>query len=79
MSAFYGMVEGSAKTVATRRGHREIKVAAQSWNGSVITRFYHNEETLMCDLQIAEGSSTYGYTVFNGTLEELKARLKNVD
>lgn len=79
MSAFYGTVIGSAQTPATRRGYSDIKVAAQSWDGSVITRLYYKDDELMCQLQTVEGSSTYGYTIFEGTLEELKARLKNVD
>lgn len=81
MSAFYGQVIGSAKTNATRRGYKDITVTAQSWNGSVITRLYYEGDELMCDLQIAGESSAYGYTVFNGTLEELKSRLEgaNVD
>lgn len=76
MSAFYGQVMGSAQTVGSRRGHKDIKVSAQSWNGSVITRLYYEGEDLMVDLQIADESSAYGYTAFNGTLEELKDRLK---
>ena len=76
MSAFYGQVIGNAKTTASRRGHHDIKVTAQSWNGSVITRLYYNGDELMCDLEIADGSSANGYTVFNGTLEELKNRLE---
>lgn len=76
MSAFYGQVIGCAQTAGTRRGHHDIKVAAQSWNGSVITRLYYKDNELMCDLQIAEDSSAYGYTVFNGTLAELKKKLE---
>ena len=76
MSAFYETIIGCAQTPATRRGHNEIKVAAQSWNGSVSTRLYYEGDELMVDLQIAEGSSVYGYTVFNGTLDELKSRLE---
>lgn len=77
MSAFYGTVIGSADTNATRRGHHDIKVAAQSWNGSVITRLYYNEGTLMVDIQISEDSATSGYTAFCGTLAELKRRLQD--
>lgn len=76
MSAFYGTVIGNAQTPATRRGHNDIKVAAQSWDGSVSTRLYYKGDDLMVDLQIAEGGSVYGYTVFNGTLEELKRKLE---
>lgn len=76
MSAFYGTVIGNANTNATRRGHKDIKVAAQSWNGSVITRLYYKGDDLMVDLQIADGSSTLGYTAFCGTLDDLKTKLK---
>ena len=76
MSAFYGTVIGSAHTPATRRGGRDIKVAAQSWNGSVITRMNYNKEgDLMIDLQVGDGSVTAGRTIFYGTIEELKERL----
>lgn len=76
MSAFYGTVTGNAKTEATRRGHNEIKVSAQSWNGSVITRLYYNGDNLNVELQISDDSSIHGYTYFNGTIEELKNKLK---
>ena len=76
MSAFYGTVHGNAKTEATRRGHKDIKVSAQSWNGSVITRLYYNGDDLNVELQISDDSSTTGYTYFNGTIEELKNKLK---
>lgn len=37
MSHFYGIVEGNAKTRATRRGSRNsgLKVTAASWDGAV--------------------------------------------
>lgn len=76
MSAFYGTVCGNAKTEATRRGHKEIKVSAQSWNGSIITRLYYNGDDLNVELQISDGSATSGYTFFNGTIDELKSKLK---
>ena len=77
MAKFYGQVFGQAKTEASRRGSRDIKVSAQSWNGSVITTLYYNDnDDLMVNLSISDGSSCYGYTHFDGTLEELKARLK---
>ena len=76
MARFYGQVFGQAKTEASRRGSRNIKVSAQSWNGSVITTLYYNDnDDLMVNLSISDGSSCYGYTHFDGTLEELKERL----
>lgn len=77
MSAFYGTVTGYSKTIASRRGYHDIKVSAQSWNGSVITRLYYSEDKLMVDIQIAEDSSANGYTVFCGTLAELKNKLQD--
>lgn len=76
MSAFYGQVEGSAKTSASRRGSKDIKVSAQSWNGSIQTRLYYDGDDLMVDITIGEESSFTGYSYFHGTLEELKERLK---
>lgn len=77
MSKFYGTVVGMASTPATRRGGRDIKVAAQSWDGSVITRLYYNkDDELTVDLQIADGSSTMGRTIFTGSMEELESLLK---
>ena len=79
MSRFYGQVIGAAETVGTRRGHQDIKVSAQSWDGSVITRLYYKDDELMCDIQIGDSSTAYGYTYFNGTLEELKKRLRGCE
>ena len=75
MSKFYGQGEGMASTLATRRGNRDIKVSAQSWDGSLITRMYYEGDDLMVELQVNDGSSFYGKTCFFGTLEELKKRL----
>jgi hypothetical protein len=76
MSKFYGQVYGQAKTEASRRGSRDIKVSAQSWDGSVITYLeYDKDDQLEVTISIAEGSSSYGYTYFRGSLEELKERL----
>ncbi len=75
MSKFYGQVVGD-RSAATRCGHRRIKAAAQSYDGSVITQLTYKEDgTLMVSVEIAEGSSSYGNTVFYGTLEEFKTKL----
>ena len=77
MSKFYGTVSGQAKTEATRRGSDCIRVSAQSWDGSLITRMHYGHEgQLLVDLSVYDGSSScYGTTIFSGTLDELKARL----
>lgn len=76
MAKFYGQVFGQAQTEATRRGSRDIKVSAQSYDGSVITYLeYDKDGQLEVTIAIAEGSSSYGSTYFTGSLEELKERL----
>ena len=47
MSKFYGTVIGASSTVGTRRGHHDIRVCGQSWDGSVITTLdYDSDEKL---------------------------------
>ena len=76
MSKFYGQVFGSANTSASRRGTQDIKVSAQIWNGSVITRLWYNDDgKLMVDIQTAGGSSASGYTAFCGTFDEFNKKL----
>lgn len=77
MSKFYGTVVGSARTEATRRGFDGIRVSAQSWDGSLITRMrYDGQGRLMVQLDKSnESSSCYGRTIFWGTLDELEHKL----
>ena len=76
MSKFYGTVMGHADTDATRRGYQNICVAAQSWDGSLITRLTYNVRDELCvELQYNETSNTFGKTVFFGTMDELLKKL----
>lgn len=77
MSRLYGAIQGS-RGPATRCGTDEIKVSAQSWEGSVIVRMTEakNEAEPTVRVEISDGSSTYGDTVFRGTIAELKAKLQ---
>lgn len=77
MSKFYGTVRGDAsQTDGTRRGFHSIKVAAQSWDGSLITRMhYGHDDALMVELCTSDDSSTYGQRLFYGTFQELKDKL----
>ena len=76
MSKFYGTVHGDAsQTDGTRRGFRSIKVAAQSWDGSVITSMHYRNNDLMVGLDFSDDSSTYGQSLFYGTFQELKDKL----
>lgn len=80
MSKFYGTVHGDAsQTDGTRRGFRSIKVAAQSWDGSVITSMHYRVNDLMVGLDFSDGSSTYGQSLFYGTFQELKDKLMESD
>ena len=79
MSTFYGTVIGNRETPATRCGSRAsgITTAAQSWDGSVITRLTYDESgELMVELRTSPDSSARGCTLlFYGTLEELRQKL----
>lgn len=80
MSKFYGTVHGDAsQTDGTRRGFRSIKVAAQSWDGSVITSMHYCNNDLMVGLDFSDDSSTYGQSLFYGTFQELKDKLMERD
>ncbi len=78
MSKFYGSVDGSEKTTtATRRGFNYIHVSAQSYDGSIITRMHYDiNDNLIVDLEHNDGSSTYGRTIFHGTMDELLKKLE---
>lgn len=76
MSKFYGQVVGNGETNGTRRGSRNIKVSAQSYDGSLITFMYYDENGNLCvDLDYAEDSNLYGRTMFRGTMQELLEKL----
>lgn len=42
MSNFYGIVNGAAKTRATRRGHKSIETTAASWKGAIEVTLYRD-------------------------------------
>ena len=77
MAAFYGTVEGNRGTVS-RTGSREsgIETTARSYHGSVNVWLHEQGGQLMVDIRIADGSSAGGALLFNGTLDELKAKLE---
>lgn len=78
MSTFYGMIQGNRGSV-TRGGSRAsgFKASAQSYNGSVITYLsYNDEDELMVEICVSEGSSSYGSQIFYGTFDEYINKLK---
>lgn len=79
MSTFYGQVEGMSQTVASRRGSRDsgIKASVQSWDGSLISRmWYDNDGNLKVALEVSNDSSSYGDTIFRGSLDDLRSLLE---
>lgn len=78
MAKFYGTLDSmNGRAVATKTGGKDgIKAAAQSYDGSVITRIYYEGDTLMVNLQVSNCSSTSGAIIFEGSVEELKAKLR---
>ena len=48
MSRFYGTIDGSAKTQATRRGHHSLTTHAASWNGAIRVELYVDDSGKEC-------------------------------
>lgn len=77
MATFYGQVEGQAQTVAARRGSENsgIRASVQSWNGSVITRLWYDDDGILwVRVSPTEGSrfcSDGRLPEFWGTFDEL--------
>ena len=65
MAHFYGIINGSSKSSATRCGTRNsgLETVAASWNGAVRTTLYYDEETQtdMCRVELTQwqGQGTY--------------------
>ena len=78
MSKFYGSVQGN-RGAATRGGHSMIKTSAQSWDGSIINYLSYEDDKLMVEVCVSEGSSAYGKTIFRGTFDDLIAKLERED
>ena len=77
MSKFYGTVKGSAQTVATRSGHDNIRVSAQSWDGSVVVELaYRADGSLLVGIETPEGSASSGRLCWSGTFEQFKEQLR---
>ena len=73
MSKFYGQVEGMSSTAATRRGGKFIKTSAQSYDGSIQTRLeYDDQNNLIAEISMCEGTGFYGDRVFKGKFDDLK-------
>lgn len=77
MSKLYSTIQG-CRGEATRCGSASsgVRASVQSWSGSVCTFMDLDEnDKPIVQIQISNGSSRYGETVFRGSLEELKAKL----
>lgn len=72
MATYYGQVKGGG-TAATRTGTKNsgIRASAQSYDGSVIVDMQDGKVSI----EIADGSSFYGRTIFTGSIKELETKL----
>lgn len=79
MSALYGSLQG-CRGEATRCGSKNsgMRASVQSWNGSLVSYMDLDEnDKPVITLKTSDGSSCIGFeTIFRGSLEELKAKLK---
>ena len=78
MANFYATINADlSRTLATRRGSKYITTSTQSYNGSIITRMYYNEQDkLMIEIETTETSnSCYGENRYRGTFNQLKELL----
>ena len=79
MSALYCSIKG-CRGEATRCGSKSsgVRASVQSWNGSLVSYMDLDDNgNPVITLKASEGSSGYGSeTIFSGSLEELKAKLK---
>ena len=74
MSKFYGQVFGDRTTISTHvhtQGTNEIKVSAQSYDGSIIAKLYYNDNKDLCvKLETNHYSASCGETLFNDTFKD---------
>ena len=78
MSKFYGSIQGN-RGAATRVGHSIIKSSVQSYDGSIINYLSYDEDKLMVEVCVSEGSSNYGRRIFYGTFDEFVNKLERED
>ena len=70
MAKFYGQVFGSKTDVHTQ-GTDEIKVSAQSYDGSIIVKLdYNDDKDLRVRIEANYDSASSGETIFVGTFDE---------
>ena len=80
MSKLYGSLQG-CRGEATRCGSKNsgMRASVQSWNGSLVSYMDLDEnDKPIITLKTSDGSSCIGFeTIFRGSLEDLKKKLKN--
>lgn len=72
MSRFYGQVCGNAQTSGSRRGTSSsgIRSSVQSYDGSIAMYLRDTKHGMLLRVEHHEGSSLYGNTIFDGTIEQ---------
>jgi len=79
MSKLYSTIQG-CRGEATRCGSKDsgVRASVQSWDGSLCTFMdLDDNDKPIVQVQISNGSSRYGETIFKGTLDELKKKLQS--
>ena len=80
MSKLYGSLQG-CRGEATRCGSKNsgMRASVQSWNCSLVSYMdLDDNDKPIITLKTSDGSSFIGFeTIFRGSLEDLKKKLKN--
>lgn len=77
MSRYYGTVIGNANTPATRRGFKFLRTVCQSWDGSLAVKVQTVKDKDVWSVEyIEDDSGIYGEKIFEGSLEDLVAKIK---
>jgi len=79
MARFFGTVQGG-RGKATRLGHADLHVTAQSYSGSIIVNLHQSDQNGndYCTISVAEGSASGGgHTLYSGPLKDLFSDQRN--
>ena len=71
MAKFYGTVQGG-RGKATRLGHNDLRVSAQSYSGSVIVQLYQQDDEDKCRIMVGNGSTAVcALVLYEGPIKRL--------
>ena len=71
MAKFFGTVQGG-RGKATRLGHNDLTVTAQSYDGSIVIKLYEQDGVKYACINVGEGSSAFGtHVLYRGPIKKL--------